>query len=48
LEVEKFMNSKKFKKEFPESGEDVKVMGLRIRDELKLFIAMAFIGKFIY
>lgn len=47
LEVEKFLNSKDFKKDFPESGEDVKVMGLRIKNTLDLTIGMAFVDKFI-
>jgi len=47
LEVEKFLNSKDFKKDFPESGEDVKVMGLRINNTLDLTIGMAFVDKFI-
>jgi len=29
LETEKYLNSPDFKKRFPESGEDIKVMGLR-------------------
>mgnify|MGYP003875611229 CR=1 FL=1 len=47
LEVEKFINSPEFKKEFPETGEDVKVMGLRLCDRLELTIAMAFVDRFI-
>ena len=29
LETERFINSKSFKKKFPESGEDVKIMAFR-------------------
>ncbi len=47
LEVEKFINSPSFKKEFPETGEDVKVMGLRLCDKLELTIALAFVDRFI-
>jgi S-adenosylmethionine synthetase len=47
LGVERFLNSKKFKKEFPETGEDVKVMGLRKDKEIDLTTAMAFIDRFI-
>jgi S-adenosylmethionine synthetase len=47
LGVERFLNSKKFKKEFPETGEDVKVMGLRKGEEIDLTIAMAFVDRFI-
>ncbi|MEM3525864.1 MAG: methionine adenosyltransferase [Candidatus Jordarchaeaceae archaeon] len=45
--TERFLNSKEFKKAFPETGEDVKVMGLRQGKELKIIIAMAFIDRFI-
>jgi S-adenosylmethionine synthetase len=47
MDVERFLNSKEFKKEFPESGEDIKVMGLRMNNELSLTIAMAFVDRFI-
>lgn len=43
--VEQFLNSKKFKKEFPPVGEDIKVMGLRIRDEILLTVAAAFVSS---
>lgn len=44
LDVENFLNSKEFKKEFPPVGEDIKVMGLKIRDEILLTVAAAFIS----
>jgi len=47
LETERFLNSKKFKKRHPESGEDIKVMGLRVNNTLDLTIAMAFVDRFI-
>ncbi len=47
LSVEKYMNSKEFKKMFPESGEDIKVMGFRKDDELELIVSMAFVDRFI-
>lgn len=47
LKTEQYVNSKNFKKEFPESGEDVKVMGLRRGNELRLTISMAFVDRFI-
>lgn len=47
LETEKFLNSEDFKKEFPESGEDIKVMAFRGGKELHLTIAMPFIDRFI-
>lgn len=47
LTTEKYLNSEGFKKRFPESGEDIKVMGLRRDDELELIISMAFVDRFI-
>jgi S-adenosylmethionine synthetase len=47
FEVERFLNSKDFKKEFPESGEDVKVMGFRKNNELCLTIAMPLVDRFV-
>jgi S-adenosylmethionine synthetase len=47
LETEKFLNSKKFKQSFPESGEDIKVMGFRVNNSLNLTISMAFVDRFI-
>lgn len=47
LNVEKYVNSPKFKKSFPESGEDVKVMGFRKNNNLRLTIAMAFVDRFV-
>jgi S-adenosylmethionine synthetase len=47
LETERFLNSKEFKKRHPESGEDIKIMGLRVNNTLDLTIAMAFVDRFI-
>lgn len=47
LEAEQFLNSSGFKKEFPESGEDVKVMGCRRDRELSLTVALAFVDRHI-
>jgi len=47
LKTEKYVNSKDFKKRFPESGEDVKVMGLRRGNELNLTISMALVDRFV-
>ncbi|MGD8545129.1 MAG: methionine adenosyltransferase [Candidatus Bathyarchaeota archaeon] len=47
LETEQFLNSKEFKRRFPESGEDVKVMGYRNNNHLNLTISMAFVDRFI-
>lgn len=47
LETERYLNSKDFKKRFPESGEDIKVMGLREKNKLNLTIADPLIDMFI-
>jgi len=47
LEIEKFLNSKEFKKSYPETGEDVKVMGLRVKDRLDVTLAIAFVDRYI-
>ncbi|MBS7635619.1 methionine adenosyltransferase [Candidatus Bathyarchaeota archaeon] len=47
LNVEKYLNSKKFKSIFPETGEDIKVMGFRRGKNLNLTISMAFVDRFI-
>jgi S-adenosylmethionine synthetase len=47
LKTEQHINSESFKKEFPESGEDVKVMGFRKNNELNLTIAVSFVDRFI-
>jgi len=47
LETEKYVNSPDFKKRFPESGEDVKVMACRKNDDLRLTIGMAFVDRFV-
>lgn len=45
--LERFLNSQKFKKEFPETGEDIKVMGYRQNSQIHLVLAIAFVDKFI-
>ncbi|MDP3014616.1 MAG: methionine adenosyltransferase, partial [Candidatus Subteraquimicrobiales bacterium] len=45
--VEKRLNSKEFKEKFPETGEDIKVMGFRDERKLHLTIAMPLIDRFI-
>ncbi len=45
LKTEEFINSPSFKKKFPYVGEDVKVMGLRIGERVKLTIAAAMIAR---
>jgi S-adenosylmethionine synthetase len=47
LRLEHFLNSRQFKHEFPETGEDVKVMGLRNDQSLQLTVAMPFIDFYI-
>ncbi len=47
-DLERYLNSKKFKSSHPESGEDVKVMGLRRRDMLDLTVAMPLVSRFIH
>lgn len=47
LKTEQYLNSKEFKQRFPESGEDVKVMGYRNNSDLQMTVAMAFIDRFV-
>lgn len=47
LRTEELMNSAKFKGKFPESGEDIKVMGLRENNLITLTIADAMVAKYI-
>ncbi len=47
LETEQYINSPPFKKKFPESGEDVKIMGLRRNNRLNLTISVALVGRFV-
>ena len=47
LDVEDHMNSPEFKKRFPESGEDIKIMGFRNGNDLDLTIAQAFVDRHI-
>jgi S-adenosylmethionine synthetase len=47
LRTEQYLNSPEFKRRFPESGEDIKVMGLRKNNDLRLTISMAFVDRFV-
>jgi S-adenosylmethionine synthetase len=47
LKTERYVNSKDFKNKFQESGEDVKVMGLRKNNDLNLTVSMAFVDRFV-
>ncbi|ADU97042.1 methionine adenosyltransferase [Thermovibrio ammonificans] len=45
--VEKKLNSKEIKEKHPEIGEDVKVMGVRVGEKMKITIACAFVDRFV-
>jgi len=47
LGLERHLNSAEFKKKFPESGEDIKIMGCRKNNELRLTIGMAIVDRFV-
>ena len=47
LETERYINSKKFKDEFPFAGEDVKIMGFRNGQWLDLTVAVAFVDRYV-
>ncbi len=47
LETERFLNSPDFKKRHPETGEDVKIMGMRENSHLDLTIAIAFVDRYV-
>jgi S-adenosylmethionine synthetase len=47
LAVERGLNDPAFKQRFPETGEDIKVMGLREHDCITLTISCAFIGRYL-
>ncbi len=47
LELERYLNSSEFKKSYPETGEDIKIMGSRHNNHLDLTIAMAFVDRFV-
>jgi S-adenosylmethionine synthetase len=46
METEQLLNSRDFKKKYPEIGEDIKVMGLRDNDKITLTIAIAMISQY--
>jgi S-adenosylmethionine synthetase len=48
LELERYLNSKRFKGDYPETGEDIKVMGLRSRNILDLTVAMPLIARYVH
>ena len=47
FQTEQFLNSAAFKKEFPDTGQDVKVLGVRAGRELTLTVAMPFLAPLI-
>lgn len=47
LDLERYLNSSGFKKKYPETGEDVKVMGLRTGDGLDITVAMPLLCNFV-
>jgi len=46
-ELERALNSKEFKKDHPYVGEDIKIMGVRNEDKIRITIAMAFVDKYV-
>ena len=47
IELERHLNSGEFKKSYPESGEDIKIMGFRNDNKLNLTVAMAFVDRYV-
>jgi S-adenosylmethionine synthetase len=47
FETERFLNDSKTKEEHPEIGEDIKVMGVRFGEKIRLTVALAFVSKHI-
>jgi len=47
LGMERFLNGKEFKERFPQTGEDIKVMGARNGKNLDLTIAMPLLARYI-
>jgi len=47
LNVEKTLNSDEVKSKHPETGEDIKVMAVRVHDEIELTVSCAFIDSYI-
>lgn len=47
FDLEKHLNSTAFKNQYPETGEDVKVMGLRKGDEFDITVAMPLVDRFV-
>ena len=45
--TEKYLNSKEFKEGHPYLGEDIKVMGVRLGEKIRITIAAAFVDKYV-
>ena len=47
LKTERLLNSTEVKRKYPFIGEDIKVIGIRNRDKIKLTVAMAIVDRYI-
>ena len=47
LAVERRLNAREFKLDSPETGEDIKVMGVRDHDDISLTVSCAFVARFL-
>lgn len=47
LQIEQFLNSRSLKKEFPDTGQDVKVMAVRTGRDLTVTVAMPFLAPLV-
>ncbi|MDQ7039114.1 MAG: methionine adenosyltransferase, partial [Aquificota bacterium] len=47
FETERLLNSEDFKERHPEVGEDIKVMGVRIGERIRITVACAFVDRFL-
>ncbi|HIP43606.1 MAG TPA: methionine adenosyltransferase [Aquifex aeolicus] len=47
FETEQLLNAPSFKDEHPYVGEDIKVMGVRIKEKIRITIACAFVSKYV-
>jgi len=45
--TEKLLNSEEIKNKHPEVGEDIKVMGVRIKDDIRITVSAAFVDKYV-
>lgn len=47
LKTERWLNTEEFKREFPETGQDIKVMGVRHERNLQMTVAVAIVDRYI-